>query len=154
MRVVNDIEVRLIACDEKQGAVQSEVWRSGYQFKALISGSVLETAIQLDDGRYLLFLTDDIPYEDFLSINLLSHAGNLLDHASIGYPYSTGRFSLVRMEPPNKVHFSFIDNAEWMIEILPKSVLRLPLVCEPKGVWRGMRMRRHFIVQGKPQPKN
>lgn len=151
MRVASEIETRPIGGDAQEAPASSEVWLFGRR-GAQVSGAVLETAVQTDAGTYLLFLTDDIPHEDFLSIHLLDAAGDLLDSATIGSPYSTGAFSLLRMEPPNKVHFTFIGETNWMIEVLPKPALRIPMLSEPSGVSRGGKLRRHFAVHGAPRP--
>lgn len=151
MRIAREIEIRPIAANDLETAPRSEVWLDGRHTGTQVSGAILETAIQTNAGPYLLFLTDDIPYEDFLSVHLLDADGNRLDSATIGSPYATGTFSLLRMKPPNEVHFTFIGETVWIVESLPRPELRIPILSEPKGVRRGGKLRRHFAVHGGPQ---
>ncbi|WLI89471.1 hypothetical protein Q4S45_22715 [Massilia sp. R2A-15] len=110
-----------------------------------VSGSVLEAAVHCD-GMTLLLLTDDVPYEDMLSIYLLGPQLQLLDSARIGAAYATGNFSGLTLVEPNRLRFRFIDDAEWWVEILPAPSFRLPLVSEVKGVTRSHMFSRHFLV--------
>lgn len=118
---------------------------------AVVSGARLEAAVQCD-GRFLLFMTDDTPFEEVLSIHLISSDGRLLDSATLGGPYTTGAFSDLSLHPPNHVGFRFIGEADWSIEILPDPAFRLPLRADAPGIRRALGFSRHFVVHGKPTP--
>lgn len=113
-------------------------------------GVVLEGAVQWD-GYYLVFTTDDVPFEEFLRVNLLDGSLAVVDGARIGNIYSTGAFSDLRVLGENCLTFEFIGDTTWEIEFLSKPSLRYPW-SEPWGVWRGLGLRRHFIVRGDPRP--
>ena len=119
---------------------------SGYR----VEGCILEAAIKCVGG-YLIFLTDDIPYEDSLNIHLIDHSGLLQDTARIGSIYSTGSFQDLQIQQPDKVAFRFIGDTVWCVQTLPKPALRIPLVSEPAGVHRPIGFKRHFAILRKPQ---
>lgn len=69
-----------------------------------ISGALLEAAIQCQPG-YLLFMSDDIPSEDMLSIVLLDTQGLMLDNARLGRAYTTGSFKVLQWQVPDNLKF-------------------------------------------------
>jgi len=152
MRVAGEVTTRVV-----EGAVEgdipaSEVYREGRASGTRVSGAILEAAVQWQDRCYLLFLTDDVPQEDMLSIHLLDDRLKLLDSAVIGSPYSTGSFTSLELREPNTVRFRFIGETTWSVELLPRPVLRLPCFSEPRGVRRAFGFSRHFLVRGNPNP--
>ena len=144
MRVADEIALRPLAAGA-DAAVRSEVLIAGRPTGAVITGVVLEAAVHCAPG-WLLFLTDDVPFEELLTIHLLDREGGLLDSASIGAPYTTGTFSSMRLDPPSTVRFRFIDDADWFVEILDRPKRALPWWPDARGVRRGARVARHFIV--------
>jgi len=98
-----------------------------------LEGTVLEACIQ-HGNRYLLFLTDDIPFEDSLHIHLLDEALNRIDTVTLGAPYTTGHFRNLKCEDSGGITFEFFGKCVWEIVVLPKKQLRLPFVSGPKGV--------------------
>jgi len=117
-----------------------------------VPGAVLEAAVQWAEF-YLLFTTDDVPFEEMLGIYLLDESFNLLDSARLGAPYSTGSFSSLRLREPNEVDFLFIGDTTWTVELLSRPVARIPFIGEPRGGWRSFGFRRHFAVHGDPKPE-
>ena len=111
---------------------KSEVILNGQATRKFIVGVVLEAAIGWQD-YYLLMLTDDILHEDMLSIHLLDKNLNILDSVTLGAIYSTGSFSSLELNEPDRVNFRFIDNADWEIELLEKPVFAMPLLFEPSS---------------------
>lgn len=131
---------------------KSEILINGKSTGKLVSGMVLEAAVQWENF-FLLFMTDDIPYEEMLRILLLDNQLNLIDSALIGGPYSTGSFSSLHLIEPNTVCFRFIGDTTWCVELLSRPGFRIPFISEPLGVWRSLRFSRHFIVRGNPRPQ-
>ena len=124
---------------------QAEIYVDGVASGTVVPGAVLEAAVACD-GMTLLMLTDDVPYEDMLSIHLLGAQLQLLDSARIGAAYATGAFSSLTLLAPNRVRFRFIDNVDWWVEVFSAPSFRLPLVGEAKGVTRSHMFSRHFLV--------
>ncbi len=155
VRIASDLTIQRLAETGADKAPKSEVLLNGRATGRQVAGAVLEAAIQWENF-YLLFLTDDVPYEEMLRVVLLDQQLNPVDSALIGGPYSTGSFSALQLREPNRVDFRFIGGADWCIELLPRPRFRLPLFSqlrEPKGVYRAFGFSRHFIVRGNPRPQ-
>jgi hypothetical protein len=111
-----------------------------------VAGCVLEAAVECTPG-WLLFVTDDTPDEQMLAIHLLDRGGHLVDSAQIGGPYTTGTFTDLRLEPPSVVHFRFIDDADWSVEVLDRPHFSVPWLPDAKGVWRSGQFTRQMTVR-------
>jgi len=130
----------------------SELIQNGATTGVAIRGAILECAIKYDE-YFLLFLTDDIPDEDTLSILLLDSQLRTLDRAALGGMYSTGSFSNIKLIPPNSVKFNFIGGCDWQIDILPTPEFHIPFLSHVRGVKRPFSFFRHFMVLGSPLPE-
>jgi hypothetical protein len=128
---------------------RSEVLVEGRPTGSVIAGRVLEAAVECEPG-WLLFVTNDIPYEEFLNIHFLDKAASPLDSARIGGPNSTGTFASLTLEPPSTVHFRFIDEADWSVRVLSRPKRGLPWWPDARGVWRGTGLARYFEVRRTP----
>jgi hypothetical protein len=152
MRIAKELTTKLVQGMGKGKVPTSEVLVNGTSTGKLISGAVLEVAVQWEDS-YLLFMTDDVPFEEMLGIHLLDNKLNLLDSALIGGPYSTGSFSSLELSEPDTVCFRFIGDRTWTVELLSRPRFRMPFISEPPGVKRALSLSRHFIVRGNPRPQ-
>ena len=116
---------------------------------ARVRGSWLEAAVACGDddpvAGWLLFLTDDVPYEERLSITLLDRDLRPLDSAWLGGMYATGTWSEPAIEGPGRLRFRFIDAKVWRLALLPGPALRLPFG-EPRGSHRPFGLMRHFVL--------
>lgn len=119
--------------------------------ETVVTGSCFEAAVEAE-GFYLLFLTDDNPFEDFLNIHMLDKQAKVIDSCKLGAPYSTGSFSQLQVSDDEKqgVSFRFIGETVWNLEIFPARRLRWPLVSEPFGVWRAHPFHFNFRLMGQP----
>jgi hypothetical protein len=118
----------------------------------LIDGAILEATVKWGD-YYLAFLTDDIPHEDTLRIYLFDSHLTLIDSATLGAMYSTGAFGHLTLAPPDRLHFEFIGDTSWTLELLNRDELALPFIADPKGVSRPLGFHRRFRIYGQPKPK-
>jgi hypothetical protein len=150
LRVATEVTAERQVAESDETPPSSRILVNGTP-SAVVSGAQLEAAVECD-GRFLLFMTDDTPFEEVLSIHLVSSDGHLLDSATLGGPYTTGTFSGLSLNPPNRVGFRFIGEADWSIEILADSAFRLPLRGDAPGVRRALGFSRHFVVHGNPAP--
>lgn len=74
----------------------------------IVDGIVLEAAYHLPEpNRDLLFVTDDVPFEEGLHIYLLDHTVRLLDTRTLLLPYCPGLLESLDVVGPNVVEFSF-----------------------------------------------
>lgn len=153
MRILKEVTTRILEGEAEADIPKSEIMVSEQPTGRLISGAILETAVECN-GFYLLLMTDDTPFEDMLSIHLLDNQWNLLDSAVLGGFYSTGTFSAMKLEEPNLVHFHFIGETDWSVEVLSKPSFRFPFIPDVAGVKRDVGFRRYFIVHGLPSKKS
>jgi hypothetical protein len=152
MRIANEIAIRCVTSATNDREPESELLLDCRATGKIITGACLEAAVRWS-SCYLLFLTDNIAYEEFLRILLLDDQLNRIDSAQIGTPYSTGSFESLKLIGTNRVSFRFMGETPWTVDLLDKPGLRLPLVSEPRGVWRGLRFKRRFIVARNPTPE-
>lgn len=131
---------------------RSELLVDGQPSGRVLPGPVLEAAVQWRD-QHLLFITDDVPYEEALRIVLIDASLRTVDAAELGAAYSTGSFTDLALLPPDTVSFRFIGGTTWTVQLLHQDQFRLPLVSEPRGVSRRLGFSRRFIVGGDPQPE-
>ena len=127
----------------------SEVLVAGRGTGCRLKGAVLEGAIQWGD-QYLLFLTDDVPFEELLRVVLVDQAFREVESLRIGGPYTTGHFSSLALEPPDAVRFRFIGDTAWRVTIARVARPHVPLVSDPPGVRRSLRLKTRLVVSGDP----
>ncbi len=135
---------------DDRGAPRSELMFEGQATGKWVGGAVLEAA-HAWHSHWLLFMTDDLPFEDMLSIHLLDGQFALLDTATLGAAYSTGSFSALPGSAPDELRFRFIGDTDWTVQLLPHPVWRVPFFGEPRGVSRPPGLKRHFLIKGQPQ---
>ena len=118
MRILEPAEISIapLPTAEEQ-TPRCEVLRRGQPTGCVIEGAVLHAAIERN-GRILLLLTEDIPFEEALHAVLLNSELDVLDSGTLGAMYSTGMFSDLTLDEPNFVRFQFIGAVQWTIELL------------------------------------
>lgn len=150
MRLAPEVSVRALPATGEDAPPRCEVQLHGRALGTELGGHLLEAAVEAD-GRFLLFVSNDCPYEELLHLHLLDAQGQLLDSATLGGPYTTGRFAGPRLLDARRVGFAFFDDKDWEVELLDAPRLRLPVFTEPLGVWRARPLRCHFIVHARPR---
>ncbi|MGL6312718.1 hypothetical protein [Vibrio sp. WXL103] len=85
-----------------------------------ITGAYLEAQYATRDG-YLLFITEDCPFEETLYIFYLRHDLLIQDCIELSTPYSPGILNVIDDENEDFVQFSFFTPEErWQLAILSK----------------------------------
>lgn len=145
MRIVNndDVYLKVISEATETRSPKSEVTIEGTKIKLTINGVDLEACIEYDE-RYLVFTTNDCPFEESLNIYLLSGENEIIDNATVFWPYGTGSFKLLRIIDPDLVQFKFFGDKDWQIKIFKKRRFFIPYISEPSGVWRKPKFWRSF----------
>ncbi|MBL8211374.1 MAG: hypothetical protein JNK87_11710 [Bryobacterales bacterium] len=69
---------------------RSRLIHKGAELPVVVEGVVLETQVLLADGRYLLVLTDDCPFEEQVHVILLDRFLRVRDRYRFGKPYTPG----------------------------------------------------------------
>lgn len=145
MRVSSEISVRRLET-QQDDIPTCEVMVAGAATGCRLAGAVLETAVEVGD-KHLLFMTDDVPCEESLTLHLLDAQFCLLDSASISFAYVTGVFSLIDLREPDEVVFRFIGAHPWIVKVLAGPALRVPWCADGPGTTRAFGLTRHFIVR-------
>ena len=150
MKILSDEEfsITLISESTDTESPKSQIWKNGKAINVFVDGQVCEACINYRDF-YLVFTTNDSPFEESLNIYFLDRNFTPLDHAVLVWPYGTGSFNLMNLTEPNFIEFKFFGNATWRLELYPKKKLIIPYLSEPAGVWRKFKLKHHFKVSKK-----
>lgn len=145
MKLIDEQEFTIKLHKEATGDTlrESHVIIKGDLQAPCLKGAILEACFSVAD-KYLVVLSDGCAFEDGLNIYLLSVNLEVLDTATMGWPYATGIFKLISYDN-NIMLFEFFDGV-WSIEVFHKSKFVLPLISEPQGVWRSFGFKRHFKI--------
>lgn len=130
----------------------SDLLLDGKPTGLIVTGAVLEAAVEWQGCR-IAFLTDDIPFEDMLRIYMFDANMTLVDAAVLGAMYSTGTFTELSLQPPNRLTFRFFGGTVWRMVLLAEREFCIPVLSDPSGVSRKFQFFRHFRIEGKPQPE-
>ena len=148
LRSVESFALRVVAAGE-DAAPTSELVYQGASTGVVLAGAVLEAAVAWNES-YVLFLTDDISFEDSLHIYLLDANFQPQDTASLASMYATGSFSALTLMPPDQLGFRFFGDMDWSIELLSRPKARVPFLSEPAGVKRAIGFSRRLIIRATP----
>lgn len=154
MKILSDAELSIAPREVGNGdkPPRSEVFYEGRLTGVSIPGVTLEGAVAWNKW-YVLFTTDDIPQEDTLHICLLAENLTLLDYVNLGAMYSTGHFSALKVEEPDKIHFRFIGGVAWTIRLSSTPAFHLPVLADPKGVSRPLRLSTYLQLTTERGPE-
>lgn len=130
--------------------VQSEVLIEGNSTGIIIPGKVLEAAIKVDARRYLLFVTDDVIFEEMLTILLLDLSKGVVEELTIGGAYTSGHFENLEVSP-RSASFRFIGDTIWTVKVSESPTLKLPF-SDPRGVSRPAGLRKYIDISANPAP--
>jgi hypothetical protein len=112
-----------------------------------ISAASLEAQFQLQPGFYLLFFTDNTPYEEALQIVLLDSHLQFLDGLELGQPYTPGILSGIHAESEQRILFDFFASTRLLLSIHPEGIFhlirRLPPFARPL---KGRFFSRHYLT--------
>lgn len=125
------------------GALLHEGRETGLRIHAVS----LEAQFQLQPGFYLLFFTDNSPYEEALQIVLLDSHLQFLDGLELGQPYTPGVLSDIHAESEQRILFDFFEGTRLLLSIQPEGVFhlsrRLPSFARPL---KGRFFSRHYLT--------
>lgn len=129
---------------------RSEVLIGGISTRIIIPGKVLEGSIKVDARRYLLFVTDDVIFEEMLTILLLDLSQGVVEALTIGGAYTSGHFEDLKVSP-RSASFSFIGDTTWIVKVSASPTFKLPF-SDPPGVSRPMGLRKYIDISANPTP--
>ena len=107
---------------------QSELLWQGEPIGLKVDGIFIEKQYRTEVW-YLLFLTENLPYEEGLHIYLLNSERRLLDALELGGPYASAILKDVKPERETALTFSFFGGDQWRLEVrrVPQAGLNLTL---------------------------
>jgi hypothetical protein len=107
----------LKASPDKTGSPQSELLEDGTATITRVPGIILEAQYKCGD-RYLLFTTENIPYEEALHILLLDQRLRRLDDVELSHPFAGGILADLQPAGETQVRFSFFGADLWELTVL------------------------------------
>lgn len=144
-----DCSIRVITPSTSDTIPKSEILIAGVPTGKVVDGAVFEAALRWHEYT-LLFLTDDVPFEDTLNIYLLDATLDVVDWARMYFMYSTGIFSNLDLTQENTVRFSFFAERTWVLKLFPERRFALPRISDPIGVSRPLKFFRMFQLDSCP----
>jgi hypothetical protein len=98
------------------GSSQSDLrWRA-HPVGVRVDGIPLEAQWRVGSG-YLLFLTDDSPFEEGLHIYLLDDGKRVVEGLEVAAPYAPGILTDAATEGDAAVCFSFVGGDRWRLAV-------------------------------------
>jgi hypothetical protein len=149
MREALHLSVRPLPVNKDEASL-SDILYNNEPVGLSVSGAVLEAAYE-GDGFYLLFMTDDVPHEEGLTIHLVSPDFKDVETAALVGLYSSGAFRDAVVMGPRQIGFSFFGGAPVMLEVLKRPEFRVPLVPECPGSFRPFGFIRRFRMREMPR---
>lgn len=84
-----------------------------------VSGFNIEEQFKVD-SFYLIFITDNCPYEEYLYIYLLNDKIDILDSLDVGFPYVSGILRNIKEISDTIINFDFHNDITYQLSILSK----------------------------------
>ena len=153
MQKVNSITLVKVSEATDVSQAQSDVVLNGKSTGIIVPGQVLEAAVQVNEQRYILFLTDDIIFEESLTIALIDVHDGLKEIVRLGNEYSTGSFADL-LVTYDSVDFRFFGDYIWTLKVSDSPRLRLPFVSDPKDVKRESGLKKYITISATPASEN
>ncbi|MEG0344718.1 MAG: hypothetical protein RR633_21240 [Acinetobacter sp.] len=125
MKLVNHIQLNII---EETSIIEGiikykqtlcEIMFDHKPSNILIRGKILESAVSVDENRYVIFTTDDVLFEESLNIYLIELGKGVVDQLFIGQAYQTDIFSGLKIADESSLSFSFLGS--WTLEVYAKA---------------------------------
>lgn len=142
----------LLAVTEATDTTQAraEVLMGGIPTGIIIRGKVLEAAIKTDARHSLLFVTDDVIFEEVLTLLLIDLSQGVVEELTIGGVYTSGQFEALKISP-HSASFRFIGDTTWTVNVSASPTVKLPF-SDPRGVSRPMGLRKYINISVHPAP--
>ncbi|MYM41079.1 hypothetical protein [Duganella qianjiadongensis] len=147
-----DFSIRRVVESSSETVPISEVIIAGAATGKLLEGAVFEAALRWND-YVLIFLTNDVPFEDSLNIYLLDRHLNVVDYALMYAAYSTGIFSRLDLSEANTARFHFLGESTWTLRLFSRKQFFLPILGSPLGVHRPFTFFHCFQISTQPCAK-
>ena len=119
MKLIDRFSVRNVEEIHARTAV-SELLDEQLPTKVLIRGRQLEYQAATDDC-FILLLTNNVPFEETLTIELLGPHFERWDQVELGAPYQPGVLRDISIVGERTIRFTMFDNDRWELTAQPRT---------------------------------
>jgi len=145
MQQVNSVSLMKVREATDLSQAHSELLLNGNITGIIVHGEILEASVQINDQRYVLFLTDDVIFEESLTIALIDLCEGIKEIVSVGNEYSTGNFEALSITA-ERINFRFMGDYLWTVTVSDTPRLRLPFLSDPRGVKRDAAFKKYMDI--------
>jgi len=130
-----------------KGTLLSNLLAEGRPTGIRVPGLVLEAQYRFGE-EYLLFTTDDAPFEEALHIILLSPVYSAVDRLELGHPFAAGILRDLRPTASDTLQFSFFGGDLWALTLAvsPRWLRPREAPIGVKGRLRRVLARRRLVL--------
>ncbi|EGT5659420.1 hypothetical protein AGJ34_21810 [Cronobacter dublinensis subsp. dublinensis] len=145
MQQVNSLSLIKVQEATEISQARSEVLINGNITGIIVPGEILEASVQVNEQLYVLFLTDDVIFEESLTIALIDFREGIKEIVYVGNEYTTGSFEALSITA-DKINFRFIGDYLWTVTVSDTPRLRVPFLSDPKGVKRDTAFKKYMDI--------
>ncbi|EOI3468994.1 hypothetical protein ACN6UN_001577 [Cronobacter turicensis] len=145
MQQVNSVSLMKVREATDLSQAHSELLLHGNITGIIVPGEILEASVQINEQRYVLFLTDDVIFEESLTIALIDFREGIKEIVSVGNEYSTGNFEALSITA-DRINFRFMGDYLWTVTVSDTPRLRLPFLSDPRGVKRDAAFKKYMDI--------
>ncbi|EOV9688456.1 hypothetical protein QL189_10105 [Cronobacter turicensis] len=145
MQQVNSISLMKVREANDLSQAHSELLLNGNITGIIVPGEIIEASVQINEQRYVLFQTDDVIFEEWLTIALIDFREGIKEIVSVGNEYSTGNFEALSITA-DRINFRFMGDYLWTVTVSDTPRLRLPFVSDPQGVTRDTGFKKYMDI--------
>ncbi|NHV09037.1 hypothetical protein G9X43_04045 [Cronobacter turicensis] len=149
MQLVNSISLIKVQEATESSQARSEVLINGNITGIIVPGEILEASVKVNEQLYVLFLTDDVIFEESLTIALIDFREGIKEIVYVGNEYTTGNFEALSITA-DKINFRFMGDYLWTITVSDTPRLRLPFLSDPRGVKRDAAFKKYMDISVTP----
>ena len=108
MNIIDEFTINKIHRRREEVEIESCLNHQGRNTGVILLGVSLEAQFHFKD-KYILFLTEDCPFEECLFIYLLDQDLNVLDRAEIFIQFTPGILGDLKIENDHEISFTFFS---------------------------------------------
>lgn len=145
MRAVDFLSVRRLPVPAGEPPV-CDLYAHGAPVGRSLGGAVMAAAFAVDEF-YLLFMIDDVPREEGLTIHLLDRVDyQAVESVGLAWPYAAGRLRDVEIIDSRSMYFRFFTERV-CLTVLRRAGWRWPFIPDFVGVFRPFGIRRRMRLR-------
>ncbi|WP_328186041.1 hypothetical protein [Marinobacter sp. OP 3.4] len=145
METTDQFSSKLIKSSDNSQIPCLQLMKDDQPFGAPLKGALIEAQYQVDDGRHLLFITDDVPYEETLRIYLIASNAEVLDSLEFGGYLANGTLEGLNIVGDQTIEFRFIHKKRCRLTIERDRGWKKPLAFKP-GVNRPGGLKKRYLA--------